>query len=461
MNKRQNDSLLRGLLSVFSVNTLGLLFGLFNGFILPKFISIDTYSYIKTYQLYYFFIGVFHLGLVDAVSLKCGGLRRCEVDRNDQKQDLIVIRSLLLFEQVVFLVIAWFSHNLILIFVFLTISFSNILSYYKIFYQAIGELGNYSRIVFGMLFFKFLANVLLIFVFKIDDYQLFLLIYVLIEVAICIRIEVSERIGFFSRNINFMSRFKMGILRGAPLLAGNLVVNLLSSIDRWFVKAGRNSTEFAFYSFAVSVEQILISLTKPFQISLYSYICDRKESVDTIVLVRKIIEIMGVGLVACFFPIAAIVEVFLDKYTPAISVMGLLFASQIWNIAISTVYINLYKAKEQQKKYFLRILCVVMLAFVLDEIGFITYGKNIVFAWTTLVVNIVWFLLSIKDFEFIIPRIKELLYLLIMTCVFVFLVFLNNWILSLAVYIFIFLLMTCGLHFDVIRNIKNYLMDSK
>lgn len=44
-----------------------------NGFILPKYFSIDTYASIKTYQLYANYIGVLALGYADGLYLKYGG----------------------------------------------------------------------------------------------------------------------------------------------------------------------------------------------------------------------------------------------------------------------------------------------------------------------------------------------------------------------------------------------------
>ena len=43
-------SLKRGMISVFIANLVSLVFSLLTNFILPRFLSVDSYSGIKTYQ---------------------------------------------------------------------------------------------------------------------------------------------------------------------------------------------------------------------------------------------------------------------------------------------------------------------------------------------------------------------------------------------------------------------------
>ena len=67
--------------SVFS-NLTTLISVLVLGWILPKFMSVESYSYYKTYTLYAGYLGVFHFGFINGVYLKYG-----QFDYNDLPQN--------------------------------------------------------------------------------------------------------------------------------------------------------------------------------------------------------------------------------------------------------------------------------------------------------------------------------------------------------------------------------------
>lgn len=66
-------SLKRGMLSVLIANIINLCFSLLSSFMLPKWLSVDTYALVKTFQLYASYAGLLHFGYVDGIYLKYGG----------------------------------------------------------------------------------------------------------------------------------------------------------------------------------------------------------------------------------------------------------------------------------------------------------------------------------------------------------------------------------------------------
>ena len=53
-------------------NVISLLFNLLTSFLLPKYLSVDGYAAIKTFQLYVVYVGLLHLGYADGMYLKYG-----------------------------------------------------------------------------------------------------------------------------------------------------------------------------------------------------------------------------------------------------------------------------------------------------------------------------------------------------------------------------------------------------
>ena len=76
-------SLKKGAMYVFIANVINLIISLFTGFVLPKYLSIETYSSIKLFQLYITYIGILHLGFSDGMYLKYGGKTVEEVDKKE------------------------------------------------------------------------------------------------------------------------------------------------------------------------------------------------------------------------------------------------------------------------------------------------------------------------------------------------------------------------------------------
>ena len=57
-----NKALGRGILVILVANIINMVFSLVTNFVLPKYLSVDTYAVIKTYQMYLSYAGLFHLG---------------------------------------------------------------------------------------------------------------------------------------------------------------------------------------------------------------------------------------------------------------------------------------------------------------------------------------------------------------------------------------------------------------
>lgn len=63
----------KGILIVLCANLINMFISLVTNFILPRYLSIEAYATIKTFQLYVSYIGLFHLGYSDGLYLRYGG----------------------------------------------------------------------------------------------------------------------------------------------------------------------------------------------------------------------------------------------------------------------------------------------------------------------------------------------------------------------------------------------------
>ena len=62
----------KGITIVFVANIINMFFSVITSFILPKYLSIESYGYYKVFQLYVNYLGIAHLGYIDGIYLKYG-----------------------------------------------------------------------------------------------------------------------------------------------------------------------------------------------------------------------------------------------------------------------------------------------------------------------------------------------------------------------------------------------------
>lgn len=201
------------------------------------------------------------------------------------------------------------------------------------------------------------------------------------------------------------------------LTVGNLSSVVLTSMDRWFVKALMTTLAFAQYSFAVSMENFMNVAVTPVTTTLYNYFCKATDEVK-VRKARNYVMIFAALIVSCAFPARFILEVYLTKYIDSAKVMFLLFAAQIFYIVIKSIYVNLYKAQKKQSIYFIKLTAIIVVGFVFNVICYNLYKAKESFAVGTLLSAVCWYFLCLPDFKWIKYNTKEKLYPFIQTCAF-------------------------------------------
>ena len=432
----------KGTFYVFVANAINLVITLFSGFVLPKLLSIDCYSNIKLFQLYITYVGILHLGYSDGMYIRLGGK---EINSLDSKEILSEFKTFKLFQlivTIVLVIVCLIIKNEILLFCSLVILPVNVGSYLKSLYQATGKFETYSKFLNINTIFIFLINMFLVLIVKTDNYIIYIVGQIIAYIIYWIYIEIETRkiISKEKVKINF-KYMKENIKSGFFFMIGNFCNVIFTSIDRLFVQNVLGSTKFAYYSFAVSIENLLNVFVTPISTVMYNYLCNNNKIEDVIRLKRKII-IFSAFIVAIVFPINFFIRIWIDKYIPSIEILSLLFASQYVSIIIRTIHTNLFKAKRQQTKYFIVMLGTVIISIILNVIGYLIYNDNISFAIATLLTNIIWFILGevlMKEFKL---KIKDYLYSIIVLGLYLICCFVFNDIFGCIVYIGVLVVIT-------------------
>lgn len=390
-----------GMFKVLIANVINLIIGLLSSFILPKYLTVNSYATFKTYQLYISYIGLLHFGYVDSLYLLYGGEDLSKISKTSLKENLATYQVFQIVVMAVSLLLGFLLKNsLILVFSFSIVP-SNMLSFYQCLYQASGEFSLYAKIINSTTVSYFLLNMFFIFALHKDNPYFYIGVIIVVNCCICVLLKINfwnrSKIKFSIKNIN-LDLIPYNIKNGILLTLGNLSSILLTGMDRLFVKFTMNNLAFAQYSFAVSIENFLEVLTSSVTITMYNFFC-RISCKKKICEVRNMVMIFAAFVVSCAFPARLILEIYLKKYIESVNVMFLLFGAQIFYIIIKGVYVNLYKANKRQKEYFTKLICIIFLGFIFNIICYLIVPVKESFAIGTLMSSICWYFICIHDFN--------------------------------------------------------------
>lgn len=446
----------KGIFVIFRANVISLMFNLATSFLLPKYLSIEAYAAIKSFQLYITYIGLLHFGFADGMYLKYGGREKVSINKSDIKSDIISMRSFQAIMTIVSFLISIFSKDLVWIAFSMAVLPLNMASYYKLLYQATGEFRRYSQIMNITTSVTFIANIGLLFGLSVEENGLpYVLAYVFIDILIWVYLEIRFEEEFDLKKVEGHFSLKIilaDIKDGVLLMLGNLSSAFFTGMDRWFVKVLMDTVAFAQYSFAVSIENFLNIAVTPISVTLYNYFCNHINR-DSIKRVRGHIILFAVALPACAFPAKFILETFLIKYIDSANVIFYLFAAQSYAIINKCIYVNLYKATRTQNKYFVKLVMVLGIGFVMNAICWAFMKDKSAFAIGTLLSNIIWFFISTVDFKEAKPSWREYVFVVLETGALIICGLMFNSILGLIIYVVTTLIMALVLMQQQVKSI--------
>lgn len=441
-------NLKQGIALIFAANVINSVFSLLVNFLLPKYLTIDAYAQIKTFLMYSSYVGILHLGFSDGIYLRYGGKSLSSKNLSEVMTDIQTMRVFQLVISSVALVISLVLRDWILVASVLTIMPLNMANFYRYLLQATGEFESYSK---SMNVTTILTScfILLLLLFRFfTQWFLYVSLYIIAYYIIWGFFEylIKNKYHIFNSNAKTFSvgRLFSNVQSGFFLMLGTFSDIILTGMDRWFVKATMDDTAFAMYSFSVSVIGMLNIVVSPIATTLFNYFCINK-SKDSIKKADGLITLFATGIVAVAFPARFIVELFLKNYEGSNHLLTYLFASQMFYIVLKCYHINLYKAQKKQKRYFSRLVLVIVFGFVFNSVLYYALKTKEAFAIGTLLCGIVWYAMARQDVDVDLKNGHCALQLTLMALLFVFLGLRCNSIVGFAIYMFCWLAVSFAL----------------
>lgn len=432
----------KGVMHVFVANVINLIISLFTGFVLPKYLSIETYSNIKLFQLYISYIGILHLGFADGMYIHYGGKNISTIDKKQILDEFKTFKVFQVVVTVICIVISLILKNEILLFCSLVIFPVNIGNYLRNLYQAIGQFKRYSKFTNINTILLFIINIILLLIIKTDNYYVYILSYCVVYFIYCFIIENENRKLFGKGKARSNREYLfLDIRTGFFLMIGNFCNVIFTSIDRIFVKNLLGMIKFAFYSFAVSIENLMSIFVTPISTVMYNYLCNN-DTKENVIRLKKVTLLFSAIIISVIFPAKFVINMWISKYIEAVDILFILFAAQYMSIIIRIIHINLYKAHKKQNRYFAIMVSIVLLSVILNVAFYMAYKSMEMIAIATLITNIIWFVVGEIDFRKYRLKIIEYIYFFCIMIIFIFCGKIGNAIYGLAVYVISVLILT-------------------
>ena len=383
----------KNLTIILFANIINMLLSVAIGFMLPKYLSIDSYGYYKIFQFYLNYIGLLHLGYADGIYLQYGGMDLTQIDKNRILINSATLRNLQLILSIIFLISGIYISNIIMIFLAISLVPVNMITFYKNIFQATGEFKKYGYIISLLPMISFLCYFILLIIIKTDNYVYYILITIMSNLFMYFMLEIGslKLFGNFKLWVLDFKDLIFNIKNGFTLLLGNFTSVLIVGIDRWFIQIFLTLKDFSYYSFAVSIENLFNICVSAVTITFYNYLCKEKDAFN-IRRMKTCCIIMGIYMIAIAFPVKFIIQIWLVKYENSITCLFYLIAAHAFYFVIKAIYVNMYKANHEQKYYFFQMLYILIIAVLADIFAYYFISKTKeVFAIATLFTAMIWY----------------------------------------------------------------------
>ncbi len=430
----------KSIIRIMLANIINMVIIAATNFMLPAFTTVETYAATKEYTLYITtFSNIVTLGYVQGVYLKYGGKEIAEFKDGEVGTDYLSFLCVQFPISAVFSVVGLFLKDITLVILGLGLLCTNLVYYYQYLYQAVGDFKSYGVALNASKIILLVLYVLLIvlerFVLKSVHYAFYVFAQALATtiIAVVLTVALNKKIKILENAKISRSTILENIKGGVVLMLGAFVSSLFSTIDRWFVKGISDTEGFAVYSFAVSIEHLVISFMTPITVSMYNFFC-RGISNEKTKSIKENVIVYSFILIAAAFPAKWIIGQFIPKYEAANLIIFVLFAAQGISTVIKGIYVNLYKAKGMQNKYLKQIVAMVCLSVACNVVICIVYKSMVAIAISTLITNIIWYIISEIQNPDIRSGIKTFTAIFIMLSAYLFCGYCLNTILGLIVY---------------------------
>ena len=339
------------------------------GLVVPKYIDEYQYAYWQTFILYFGYIGIVPLGLLDGIVLRYS---QYDYDELDKKKIATEFRVLILWGAIVAFAICFFAfmfldgeYKYIAVLVAIAIIVHLFYSFNYTIFQITNRINNYSTVIIiqGVIY---ALLVILCLVVK-SNFFVWICLSEIIGELIGGLISVRQNRGLYlTRDMTLKETFNetwLNVSSGILLMIANFSSNFLIGGAKMVIQSRWGTLIFGKVSFSFSVTNLFLTFVTAISVVLFPSIKRmRQEELPRLYneIRGAISPILFLALIL-YFPVARILEVWLPKYTESITYLGVLLPIIIFSSMVNLLTNNYLKAYRKEKTMlFINIFCVAL-----------------------------------------------------------------------------------------------------
>lgn len=428
--------MVKNIFKVLASNIVVLFTSFINTLIIPKILTIDGYAEYQMFMLYISYVGLMTLGFHSGLFIKYGGKKKEQIEKAQFKSEMNIVLASQAIISCIVIAIAFFIKNELLFLAALCILTSNFVSVYKYLYQAWDEFSKFSIIsIFQSVGFSGVVLLVGIFLKKIPALNV-IYVYILVN-AICFVVVfggyVKQARGIRAKKC--ISKANLEIFSvGLLLMLGGAANVIFNSIDKYYIRFLFTNYEFSMYCFAITLLNVMnvfvSAIAQPMYLQLANHINDYEERSKY----KEMLLCFGALSGCAYYAVAVIVKYFIPEYLDSLSVVAILFAIFPAVAVINCLYVNLYKATNQIKRYIFTLFVIIICSVVLNA-AFVFVDRNyLAITAATTICYYIWYFLSARHFEGLHVKIRDVIYLIGFLLIYFFITRIANVVLGFVLY---------------------------
>ncbi len=362
---------IKNIIKVIIGNISVILSGVFVSFLLPKIVSVSDYGFYKTFSLYFNYLGIFSIGIIDGIVLKYGEKDLEDLDKEKFRSIFRLFLLVQIFFSVIIIGIAFVvapEYRFITLMLGCTTIPINIIGYFQQVSQITQRFNEYSvrRIAQSTLNVVIILGLFVLYYFfsKTIHYQYYILGTLAINIIICLWYIITYRGYVFGKGEGFndSTRGTLDLIKiGIPLMIANLCATLLFSLDRQFVSILFTTEEYAVYAFAYSMLTLCTIATSAVSLVVYP-LFKRKDSdflKNNYQIISTMVLIFSFLICLIYEPLCYFIKWFLPDYTSSLVIFRIILPGVAISAIVTIVLHNYYKVYGMSFKFFM--ICLIAL----------------------------------------------------------------------------------------------------
>lgn len=363
--------------------------------IVPKFITIEEYSYWQTFALYVSYVGVLHFGLLDGLMLRYSQFDWEEIDKVRLRSQFFTLASVLLFFSITGVLISMIlddaiSSKLVLL-VSIGIISKNVFTFNSYVFQLTNRIEKYAvltiihRLIMGIV-------IIVLIILKVQNFIWYCCAELCADFVSFIITSRWNRSLYWGRipNINYLlSETTSNVYSGIKLLIANWASMFLIGSARMVIQWRWDLITFGKVSFAFSLTNLFLSIITAVSIVFFPTIkrLDNDRLPLLYIRTRGILNKFLFAALILYFPLSYILKLWLPQYSQSIYYLGILlpiivFSSKV--MLLTNNYLKAYRKEGLMLKINIFSVSVSILGFIVS--AFVFGSIDLLLVWALIAI---------------------------------------------------------------------------